>query len=121
MPRSLPRRILVPFTLAAVLAAASFAAAGPASAPTPRRVALAPAPHVGTYAGGWDWLRTVWAMASCVLDPGGRCLPSGAALVHPHIDGACVIDPGGVRCRRGGLHTDEGCVLDPGGTHCLGG
>jgi hypothetical protein len=70
-------------TLAALVLAASLAAAGPA----------------GLFDPFWRLLTRAWNEEGCHLDPGGRCATGTAAAPPPTAQGdeGCYIDPSG-RC-----------------------
>lgn len=45
----------------------------------------------------WSWLTNFWAKNGCMIDPGGRCLPSAEATQPALTDNGCGLDPSG-RC-----------------------
>ncbi len=97
-----PRRLAVPFALAAVLFLFLGFAATPAAHAAPG----------GAPFGLGDWLGVllrIWAPEGCGLDPVGRCGPAG-----PPPNSGCTIDPSG-HCRETSAFLPEGCGIDPHG------
>jgi hypothetical protein len=52
-----------------------------------------PAP-LEVFRAGWEWWRSVWTKAGCIIDPNGNpaCSPTNSA------DAGCTIDPSGGPC-----------------------
>jgi hypothetical protein len=96
MPARLLRRITLAVAFAAALSLPLAAGSSSLAWHAAPKLALAmPSGHV--FSGVWDWLRALWPLNGCSIDPSGHC--TGAAQgqrVRPQ--NGCSADPDGQRC-----------------------
>jgi hypothetical protein len=116
MPAGRLRRVpLLPLILAATLAlsAAARGAALGYAAPVPLTSAAFGADTLG---GIWDWIKTLWPLTGCGLDPNGACARTTPRPPGRRPQEGCGLDPNG-RCAysapRPALRPQEGCGIDP--------